>query len=169
MTEENSVIFDEYEMRKLPPQQRLDAIKQLLKDKQDDESTRWDCVWLAGEIADEVPDNESIQKQIADLMAWVLQNDDNGIVKHEAAFQIGLRNFRERIPELVRVAIFDESGIAKHEAIEALGLMRAHECTEVIKKIAMNDPNPDAKETARFVLKRLDRLKNSGEYKGGPM
>jgi HEAT repeat protein len=97
-------------------------------------------------------------------MAWVLRNDDNGIVKHEAAFQIGVRNMRTKIPDLLYSAMNDKSEIARHESIEALGLMRAHEATE--KLIEMATSSSDAvRETAIFVLKRLARLKNKGEYK----
>lgn len=41
-------IFDEYDMRKLPPRMRLDKITQILRNERD-ESIRWDSVWLAGE------------------------------------------------------------------------------------------------------------------------
>ena len=47
--------------------------------------------------------------------------------------------------------------IAKHEAIESLGLMRAFDSKGLLLK-AMDDPDPNVKETAAFVLKRLSRL-----------
>jgi HEAT repeat protein len=106
-----------------------------------------------------------MQAEIADLMVWVLQNDDNGIVKHEAAFQIGLRNMRHKIPDLLYSAQHDKSDVTRHESIEALGLMRVHECKEELEKMSQ-EPNEAVSETASFVLKRLERLKNSGEYKG---
>lgn len=160
------VIFDEYDMRKLPPRKRLDKIMQVLKNERD-ESIRWDCIWLAGEITEELinRDDDPIFDEIADLMVWVLWNDDNGIVKHEAAFQIAVRNMRAKIPELMNSAQNDKSELVRHEATEGLGLIRAQESKEMLQKMAWQDPSPAVRETAVFVLKRLDRLKNSGDYK----
>jgi hypothetical protein len=47
-----------------------------------------------GEITEELinTDDDPIFDEIANLLVWVLRNDDNRIVKHEAAFQIGVRN-----------------------------------------------------------------------------
>jgi HEAT repeat protein len=160
------VIFDEYDMRKLPPRQRLDKIMQVLKNERD-ESIRWDSIWLAGEITEELinTDDDPIFDEIADLMVWVLRNDDNGVVKHEAAFQIAVRNMRAKIPELMNSAQNDKSELVRHEATEGLGLIRAHESKEMLQKMAWQDRSPAVRETAAFVLKRLDRLKNSGDYK----
>ncbi len=153
------IIFDEYDMRKLPPRERLDKIIQILRNERD-ESIRWDSVWLAGEITEVIDKDDPIFAEIADLMVWVLLNDDNGIVKHEAAFQIGLRNMKAKIPYLN-----DKNELVRHEAIEALGLMRAHGCKETLRKM-IEDPSDAVRETAVFVLKRLDRLTNRGDYKG---
>lgn len=157
------IIFDEYDTRKLPPRERLDKIKQILRNESD-ESVRWDSVWLAGEITEVVEIADPIFAEIADLMVWVLNNDGNGIVKHEAAFQIGVRNMRNKIPHLIDSALNDKSELVRHEAIEALGLMRAHECKEALRKM-VEDPSDAVRETAVFVLKRLDRLTNRGDYR----
>lgn len=157
------IIFDEYETRKMPLRERLDKVTQILRNERD-ESIRWDAVWLAGEITEAVEKEDPIISEIADLMVWVLRNDDNGIVKHEAAFQIGVRNMRTKIPDLLYSAMNDKSEIARHESIEALGLMRAHEATEKLKEMTTS-PSDAVRETAIFVLKRLARLKNRGEYK----
>ncbi|HEX2067152.1 MAG TPA: HEAT repeat domain-containing protein [Nitrososphaeraceae archaeon] len=157
------IIFDEYEMRKLPPRERLNKIMQVLRNERD-ESIRWDSIWLAGEITEVINIDDPIFDEIADVMVWVLQNDDNGIVKHEAAFQIGVRNMRAKIPHLINSALNDKSELVRHESIEALGLMRAHECKETLKKM-LEDPSEVVRETAVFVLKRLDRLTNRGDYK----
>ncbi|HEX5187611.1 MAG TPA: HEAT repeat domain-containing protein [Nitrososphaeraceae archaeon] len=158
------IIFDEYDMRKLLPRERLDKIKYIFRNESD-ESIRWDSVWLAGEITEVIDKDDPMYDEIADLMVWILLNDDNGIVKHEAAFQIGLRNMKSKIPDLINSALNDKKELVRHEAIEALGLMRAHECKETLRKM-IEDPSEAVKETAIFVLKRLDRLKNRGPYKG---
>jgi HEAT repeat protein len=157
------VISDEFDMRKLPPRQRLDKITQVLKNERD-ESIRWESIWLVGEITEElINTDDPIFDEIADLLVWVLRNDDNGIVKHEAAFQIGLRNMRAKIPYLVNSALNDKSELVRHEATESLGFMRAHECKETLGK-ALEDPSEAVRETAVLMLKRLDRRIYSGEY-----
>ena len=150
----------------MPPRQRLDKVIQVLKNGNErDESIRWDCIWLAGEITEAVGKDDPIYTEIAELMVWVLNNDDNGIVRHEAAFQIGLHNMREKIPDLVNSILNDKSDLVKHEAIEALGLLRDHGSKETLTKM-LDDKGEAVSETAAFVLKRLERLKDRGEYKG---
>jgi HEAT repeat protein len=156
------VISDEFDTRKLPPRQRLDKITQILKNERD-ESIRWESIWLVGEITEEINTDDPIFDEIAELLVWVLQNDDNGIVKHEAAFQIGLRNMRAKIPYLVNSAMNDKSELVRHEATESLGFMRAHECKETLRKM-LEDPSEAVRETAVLMLKRLDRRIYSGEY-----
>ena len=155
----SSTVYDENDVRALPPKERFDECSRILKNE-NDESKRWDAVWLAGEIAEELGSEDPLFEEIANLMVWILKNDNNGVVKHEACFQIAARNMRKKIPDLIYSSLNDESGLVKHEAIEALGLMRAFEAEENIRP-ALNDPNPDVSETARFVFKRLNRFKNS--------
>ena len=154
----SATVIDEDRVREMPLQKRLEYCEPILK-KERDESRRWDAVWLAGEIAEIAGPKEPIFDKVADLMVWILENDDNGVVKHEACFQIAARNMRKKIPNLVNSAFYDKSALVKHEAIESLGLMRAYEVENEIKK-ALNDPSPDVSETARFVLKRLERTRN---------
>lgn len=151
-------VIDEQDIRKLPPRERLDKCSLILKNS-DDESLRWDAVWLAGEIAETSDPNDPIFNEVANLMVWVLENDDNGVVKHEAAFQIAARNMRNKIPNLIHSSLNDKSPLVRHEAIESLGLMRAFEAEEMISKM-VSDENRDVGQTAAFVLKRLARLKD---------
>jgi HEAT repeat protein len=104
--------------------------------------------------------------KIADVMAWVIENDDNGVVKHEACFQIAARNMRAKIPVLINASLNDESILTKHEALESLGLMRAFEAEDLIRK-ATKDSSKDVRETAEFILKRFNRMRNQGDYKPG--
>ena len=159
-----SVILDEYDLRQLPFRERLDKIKDILRTEQD-ESLRWDAVWLAGEMTENIDKGSSMWYEIAGLMAWVLKNETNGVVKHEAAFQIGLRKMTHKIPDLLYCAKNDKSDIARHEAIEALGLIRDHASRAELEEMA-KETNEAVRETAVFVLKRLERLKDKGEYKG---
>ena len=156
--------MDEGSIRKLPPRERLDRCITILKNS-NDESMRWDAVWLAGEIAEMADPKDPIFDEVADLVCWVLVHDDNGVVKHEAAFQIAARNMRKKLPNLVDAALNDKSALVKHESLESLGLMRAFEAKELITK-ALTDPCLDVCVTAAFVLKRFARLENTeSEYK----
>lgn len=156
-------IFDENNIRGLPDEERFQICNETLKNDSD-ESKRWDAVWVVGELAEDPTNKNNLRDKVADLIEWTLKNDNNGVVKHEACFQVAARNLRDKIPALVDVALNDPSVLSRHEAIEALGLMRAFEAEDLIKKAA-NDSNPDVKETAHFVLKRFKRLKDHGNYK----
>ena len=159
-------VMDEGNIRKLPTRERLDRCIEILKNS-NDESMRWDAVWLAGEIAEVADPKDPIFDEVADLMCWVLKNDENGVVKHEAAFQIAARNMRKKIPDLVNSALNDASALVKHESLESLGLMRAFEAKELITQ-ALTDPDPAVSTTAAFVLKRFARLENTRSvYKPG--
>ncbi len=155
------IILDENNLRSLPLEKRLSRCFEIIQ-KETDESLRWDAVWLAGEVAETVGPENPMFAEVANLMAWVLKNDTNGVVKHEACYQIAARNMRGQIPDLIQTALADTSTVARHEALESLGLMRAFDGIKLISE-ATKDPNPDVKETAIFVLKRLQRLEKLDE------
>ena len=156
-------VFDEGKMRELSDEDRFQACEQILKND-DDESKRWDAVWLIGELAENKTEEDPMFNRVADIIEWVMKHDNNGVVKHEASFQIAARNMRSKIPVLIDAALHSESVLTKHESIESLGLMRAFEVEDMIKE-ALKDPSIDVRETAEFVLKRFARMKNQGEYK----
>jgi len=159
------LIFDDNNIRELPEDKRLLHCEHIIKNEKD-ESSRWDAVWLAGEVAGIANLNDEkkyLFDKVADLMAWVLKNDDNGVVKHEACYQIAARNMRNNIPDLVDASLHDKSVLTRHEALESLGLMRATDITDMVKD-ALNDPSIDVRETASFVLKRLKRMEKMGMY-----
>ena len=156
-------IHDENEIKGLSDEERFVACENILKNDKD-ESRRWDAVWLIGELAENKKEGDPMFDRVADAMAWIIKNDDNGVVKHEACYQIAARNMRSIIPVLVDASLNDPSTLTKHEALESLGLMRAFETEDLIKK-ATKDPIKDVRETAEFILKRFSRMKNEGEYK----
>ena len=156
-------VFDENNIRGLPDEERFRVCQETLRNESD-ESKRWDAVWLVGELAEDPDNKNNLRDKVADLLEWTLRNDKNGVVKHEASFQIAARNLRNKIHVLTDVALNDPSVLSKHEAIEALGLMRAFEVEDMIKQ-SLKDPSIDVRETADFVLKRFQRLKDQGEYK----
>lgn len=156
----------ESQLNKLPPRRRLDEMTKLIKNS-DDESQRWDCICLCGELYHKLQNNEykfssdeisKIKKDIVDLFRWVIHNEANGVVLHEVCYHIAARNLRELIPDLIDCGVHNNSILGRHEAIESLGLMNAQEANEQIKG-ALTDPIKDVRETAQFVLKRLRRYK----------
>jgi len=163
---DNPIVFDDVGIRKLPEDERLIKCEKIIKYEKD-ESMRWDAVWLAGEIATSTNLDDSkkhLFDKVSDLMAWVLKNDENGVVKHEACYQIAARNMRNNITDLVHASLHDASVLTRHEALESLGLMRATEVVDIIKN-CLSDSSIDVRETANFVLKRLKRMQQlNGEY-----
>ena len=155
------VILDDYNLRQLEPENRFIECEKVIK-ADPDESKRWDAVWIVGELGNKDYGIDMFEK-VTGLMIWVLENDDNGVVKHEACYQIAARNMRNAIPSLINSSLNDTSVLTKHEAIESLGLMRAFEAENSIEK-ALDDPSKDVRETATFVIKRIARLRESGEY-----
>ena len=155
-------IYDENKLRELSDEERFIECEHILKNDSD-ESRRWDATWLIGELAENRKEGDPLFDKVADLIAWTLKNDNNGVVKHEACYQIAGRNMKSKIPDLIDAALNDKSILTKHEAIESLGLMRAFDSIDLIRD-AENDPSIDVRETAIFVIKRLARLKDQGEY-----
>ena len=147
--------LDDHRIREFPLEKRVEIIEQIFKNS-DDESLRWDAVWLAGEIPEQVGLKGPLFDKVADIYAWVLKNDDNAVVRHEVCYQIAGRNMRKKIPDLVQAGLHDKSALVRHEAIECLGIIRAFDHMDAMKK-ALEDPSPYVVETARMVLKRMER------------
>ena len=89
------IIMDDFNLRQLPPEERFSKCESIIKTNPD-ESYRWDAVWIAGELA-QSGENKELSNKVADLMVWVLKNDPNGVVKHEASYQIAARDMRDKI------------------------------------------------------------------------
>lgn len=153
------IIYEESSLLKIPAKERLNTCSSILKNDKD-ESLRCEAIWVVGKTANQYNDDKLIRDQIANLLEYVLRNDDNDIVKHEACFQLGEHKMKEKVSALLDVAMNDSSEIVRHEATEALGLMQAFECRDAIKKI-LDDPNSGVRQTAILVLKQLDRLEKA--------
>ncbi len=151
-------IVDVYDLRQMGTIERFNRCVGIIKNGKD-ESLRWDAVWLVGETAEVEGKNSSIFDKAADLLSWVLENDDNSVVKHEACYQIAMRKMHKKIPDLVNSALYDKSSLVQHEAIEALGLLNAFDSKELVSK-SLKSPNADVRQTAEFVLRRLERVRN---------
>lgn len=156
------VILDEDKTRQLSAKKRLSRCTSILKTEKDP-SKRWDAVWIIGELAREIGQGE-LYDQAADLLVWVLENDDDGVVKHEVCYQISACNMREKIPDLLKAGLNNTNPLARHEALECLGFMEAFETINDMKK-ALTDPIDYVRETAICAIKRLNRMKRrKGEF-----
>jgi len=156
----HEVAFDEW-IRNLPLEKRFETLDHIVKNSTD-ESERWDAVWHLGEIAEDVDLKGPMFDKVSDLSVWILKNDNNCVVRHEVCYQIAGRNMRKKIPDLIQAGLYDESDLVRHEAIECLAIIRAYHTRDEVKK-ALKDSSSYVRETAEFVLKRLDRLQGQ-EY-----
>jgi len=154
------IVIDENNLRQLVPEKRLEKLEGILKHDVDP-SKRWDAIWLVGELAKKAH-SSSLYNRASDVLVWTLENDDSGIVKHEACYQIVACNMREKIPNLLNSALNDKSSLARHEALECLGGIEAFEVKDDLKK-ALNDPVSYVAETAAFAIRRLERMENRKE------
>lgn len=153
-------IPDEFDkiIKNLPLEERFLRLEEIFKTS-NDESERWDAVWLAGEIPVEVGLKGPLFEKTTDLFAWVLKNDDNDVVRHEVCYQIAARNMRRIIPELAHAANYDPSPLVRHEATECLMIIRATDQMEAMKR-SCQDENESVRNTAELVLKRMKRYKS---------
>lgn len=154
------VILDENNVRSASPKDRIERCKSILENDKD-ASKRWDAVWILGELARQERDSP-VFNDAADLLVWALENDDDGVVKHEICYQISACNMRNKIPDLLKAGLYNKNPLARHEAIECLGFMEAFETIDELKK-ALYDPIDYVKETAMCAIKRLERMKNKKE------
>ena len=162
----------ESKLNELPPKQRLAKMIKLIQ-YSNDESQRWDCICLCGELYHKLDERgynfsseeiSSMKAEISKLFKWVLKTEKNCVVLHEACYHIAARNLRELIPDLVHCAMHNKSILGRHEALESLGLMNAQEAKVEIKR-ALVDKIKDVRQTAQFVLKRMSRYEKE-EYQG---
>ncbi len=151
------VEFDKF-IHSLPLEERITKLEEIFKTS-DDESERWDAVWLAGEIPVEVDLKGPLFEKMTDLFAWVLKNDPNDVVRHEVCYQIAARNMIRIIPELTHAANYDVSPLVRHEATECLMIIRATDQIDAVER-SLHDENESVRNTAQLVLKRMKRYKS---------
>ena len=152
------IIVDTNAIRKLPLEERLEKLTEIFHNS-NDESERWDAVWMTGELAEETGLKGPIYDKAGDLLAWALLNDENCIVRHESSYQIVGRNYHNHISDLVESALHDKSPLVRHESCECLSIIQALDAMPDIEKL-LDDPVEIVRETARFSLKRLERTRN---------
>ena len=87
-------------------------------------------------------------------IAKVLKNDDNELVRHEAAFSLGQMCYSSSIPSLTDATLNDPSMFVRHEAAIALGVVGSQDAKEALEK-ALNDPDKPVVESAVVALSNI--------------
>ena len=88
-------------------------------------------------------------------IAKVLKNDENELVRHEAAFALGQMSYSSAIPPLTDATLNDPSMFVRHEAAIALGVVGSKEAKESLQK-ALNDPEEPVVESAVVALSNIE-------------
>ena len=88
-------------------------------------------------------------------VAKVLKNDENELVRHEAAFSLGQLCYSSAIPPLSDATLHDPSMFVRHEAVIALGIVGSKEAKETLEQ-ALNDPDTPVVESAVVALSNID-------------
>jgi HEAT repeat protein len=87
-------------------------------------------------------------------VAQVLKNDENELVRHEAAFSLGQMCYSSGIKPLADATLNDPSMFVRHEAAIALGVIGSKEAKQVLEK-ALNDPDKPVVESAIVALSNI--------------
>ena len=87
-------------------------------------------------------------------IAKVLKNDENELVRHEAAFSLGQLCYSSGIPPLSDATLHDSSMFVRHEAAIALGVVGSNDAKETLEK-ALNDPDKSVVESAIVALSNI--------------
>jgi len=88
-------------------------------------------------------------------VAKVLKNDENELVRHEAAFSLGQMCMSSCIPPLADATLHDPSMFVRHEAAIALGVIGSKEAKAVLEK-ALQDPDKPVVESAIVALSNIE-------------
>ncbi len=88
-------------------------------------------------------------------IAKVLKNDENELVRHEAAFSLGQMCYSSGVEPLVDATLNDPSMFVRHEAAIALGVVGSPKAKESLEK-ALNDPDKPVVESAVVALSNLE-------------
>ena len=105
-------------------------------------------------------------------IAKVLKNDENELVRHEAAFALGQMSYSSAIPPLADATLNDPSMFVRHEAAIALGVVGSKEAKETLEK-ALNDSEKPVVESAVVALsniefmEKLSKNENFAKLTGG--
>lgn len=142
---ERTQLFEE--MEREFDEKNIDYFKNLLTHKDSVVRTRAVCIMadIAGEGA-------------VEPIGKVLKNDDNDLVRHEAAFSLGQLGFLSGIEALADAVKNDPSLFVRHEAAVALGVIGSEEARTTLDN-ALKDESEEVRDSAVVALANLDYIK----------
>ena len=85
----------------------------------------------------------------------VLKNDENELVRHEAAFSLGQMCYSSSIGPLTDATLNDPSMFVRHEAAIALGVVGSKDAKQALEK-ALNDHDKPVVESAVVALSNIE-------------
>lgn len=85
----------------------------------------------------------------------VLKNDDNELVRHEAAFSLGQMCYSSSVPPLTDATLNDPSMFVRHEAAIALGVVGSKAAKSTLEK-ALKDPDRPVADSAVVALSNIE-------------
>ena len=88
-------------------------------------------------------------------IAHVLKNDENELVRHEAAFSLGQMCYSSSVKPLAESTLQDPSMFVRHEAAIALGVVGSKEAKDVLEK-ALDDPDKPVSDSAIVALSNIE-------------
>ena len=91
-------------------------------------------------------------------IGWVLENDIDPLVRHEAAFSLGQLGYVSGIPTLADSVRSDPSFFVRHEAAVALGVIGSEDARNTLKD-ALKDESIEVSDSATVALANLDYIK----------
>lgn len=142
VTDERLALFSEMESKY--EQKNTDYFVSLLEHPDYVIRTRATCILVDFGGEDKIP-----------YIAKVLKNDENELVRHEAAFSLGQMSYSSAIPPLADATLNDPSMFVRHEAAIALGVVGNKEAKETLIK-ALNDPDVPVVESAVVALSNIE-------------
>ena len=141
VTEDRLALFAEMESKY--EQKDVEYFVSLLEHPDYVVRTRATCILVDFGGEDKVP-----------YIAKVLKNDENELVRHEAAFSLGQMCYSSTIPPLKDATLNDPSMFVRHEAAIALGVVGSKEAKETLEK-ALDDPDKPVVESAIVALSNI--------------
>lgn len=95
---------------------------------------------------------------IEECLIKVLLEDDNPIVRHDAAYLLGKLQTTIGVDALCTAATMDKSPLVRHEASEILAFLPKNEKIDNALKKCLSDPILEVRQTAQIVVDRLAYL-----------
>ncbi len=127
----------------------IEYFKELIK--YEDFVIRTRAVCILAEIGNE---------DVIEYISYVLLNDPNDLVRHEAAFSLGQMGLRKGLPALIKAVESDPSMFVRHEAAIAIGVIGSEEGKDVLLK-ALNDKDKEVRDSAIIALSNIDYISST--------